>query len=126
MSACVVDSSAIMAVFYGEPGIEAVIGRLAQAAISSVNFAEIVGKLCEDGVPEAEARAHILEFGLEVVMFDVDQASVAGGLRPVTRAKGLSLGDRACLALAQVRGLPVLTADRAWDQLTGFDITLIR
>ena len=126
MSACVVDSSAVMAVLYGEPGTEAVIGRLSRAAISSVNFAEIVGKLCEDGASEAEARAHILEFDLEVVAFDVDQAAIAGGLRPVTRPQGLSLGDRACLALARMRGLPVLTADRAWGGLTGFDITIIR
>jgi ribonuclease VapC len=123
---CVVDSSVVMAVLYGEPGIDTAITRLSQAAISSVNFAEVVSKLCEDGVSAAEAQAHILEFDLEVVPFDLDQATIAGALRPITRAQGLSLGDRACLALARQRNVTVLTADRAWSRLSGFDITLIR
>jgi PIN domain nuclease of toxin-antitoxin system len=52
-----------------------------------------------------------------VVDFDAAQARVAGDLRSLTRAQGLSLGDRACLALAQALGLPVMTADRAWASL---------
>ncbi len=126
MSDCVVDSSVVMAVLYSEPESDAMIDRLPLAAMSSVNFAEVISKLCEDGVAEAEARIHVLELGVEVIAFDVDQAAAAGALRPATRAHGLSLGDRACLALGQQRNLPVLTADRVWAQLSGFNITIIR
>jgi PIN domain nuclease of toxin-antitoxin system len=55
--------------------------------------------------------------GLEVAEFDADQAYQAGLLRPLTRQFGLSSGGRACLALTRSRGLPVLTADQAWEAL---------
>jgi PIN domain nuclease of toxin-antitoxin system len=38
-------------------------------------------------------------------------------LRPLTREHGLSLSDRACLALPKRLDLPALTADTAWSRL---------
>jgi len=38
-------------------------------------------------------------------------------LRPLTRQVGLSLADRACLALAHRLGTRALTADSAWSGL---------
>ena len=73
-----------------------------------------------------EARLSIEALELEVIPFEVEQAMLTGGLRLETRALGLSLGDRACLAASRNLGLPIFTADRAWGQLSGFDITLIR
>jgi PIN domain nuclease of toxin-antitoxin system len=64
--------------------------------------------------------------GAEIVDFEIDQACITGKLRTATRAAGLSLGDRACLALAAKRNLPAMTADQAWGRLKDFNVILIR
>lgn len=128
MSSVVLDASAVLAVLHGEPGADVVASALVGTAIiSSVNLAEIVGKLADAGVPR-RSMAEILDpLGIEVAPFDADLAYRAGMLRPLTRGKGLSLGDRACLALALERALPVLTADAIWHDLAvGVDVRPIR
>jgi len=122
----VLDSSAVLALLLAEPGADRVKAALPGAFLSVVNFAEVVIKLCDRGMPTVEARSVVEALGVELVDFEVEQACIVGSLRKATRAAGLSLGDRACLALAQLRGLPALTADIAWSKLSGFDIVLIR
>lgn len=122
----VLDSSAVLALLLGEPGAEAVTAALPGALLSTVNLAEVVAKLCERGMPAGEARAAIEATGVALVDFGVDQACLSGDLRKMTRPRGLSLGDRACLALARLRDLPALTADSAWEGLAGFDVVVIR
>lgn len=126
MSDVVLDSSAVLALLTNEPGTDVVEAALPGALLSTVNLAEIVAKLCERGMPAEEATSLIYSIGVEVAEFDTEQATRSGELRVSTRSAGLSLGDRACLALAQVRALPVLTADTAWGQLKHLDIRLIR
>jgi ribonuclease VapC len=126
VSSAVLDSSAVLALLLAEPGAERVRACLPGALLSTVNLAEVISKLCERGMPAGEARRAVEMIGAEPVDFDREQASLVGALRPVTRAAGLSLGDRACLALGRLRGLPVLTTDAAWGQVAGFDITVIR
>jgi len=122
----VLDSSALLALLLGEPGAERVKVALPGALLSSVNMAEVVSKLCERGMPAAEARSAIEATGVRIVDFDADQACLSGELRPVTRSAGLSLGDRACLALARLNHLPTMTADTPWRELQGFDLIFIR
>lgn len=128
MSNSVVDSSAVLILVQDEPGAaEAASVVAAGALISSVNFSEVVAKLADWGITEREIRARLARLVLQIVDFDADQALRAGMLRQVTRAAGLSLGDRACLALAQGRDLPVVTADRSWRSLNiGVEIRLLR
>jgi ribonuclease VapC len=126
MSEAVLDSSAVLALLLGEPGAERVKPALPGALLSAVNFAEIITKLCERGMPQNQARIAIETIGVEVVDFGIDQACITGELRNRTRSAGLSLGDRACLALAQQRNLPAITADTAWGHLPGFDVIVIR
>lgn len=126
MSEAVLDSSAVLALLLGEPGAERVKPTLPGACLSTVNFAEIVTKLCERGMPQDQARLAIEAIGVEVVDFGIDQACMTGELRNRTRSAGLSLGDRACLALAQQRNLPAITADTAWSQLPEFNVIVIR
>lgn len=126
MSEAVLDSSAVLALLLAEEGARRVAAALPGALLSTVNYAETVSKLCERGMPAAEARAAIEAIGIEPIDLDVDQACMIGDLRKETRTAGLSLGDRACLALARQRRLPAITADVAWGRLTGFQIIVIR
>lgn len=127
MAKVVLDASALLTLFQGEPGSELVAQQIGDAAISAVNLSEVVAKLAEQGFSEAIARDSLAALDLEVVDFDGEQAFVAGFLRPGTRNLGLSLGDRGCLSLAQRLGLPVLTADRSWRELdVGVKVRVIR
>jgi PIN domain nuclease of toxin-antitoxin system len=123
----VLDASALLAVLRAEPGSDLVEPRLEGARIGAVNLSEVVTKLIDDGVPEAEIRRAIGRLELDVHVFDAQHAYSAGVLREATRAFGLSLGDQACLALAQSLGAPALTADRSWSRLDlGIAIEVIR
>lgn len=117
------DASSALAFLLDEPGGSEVVGFLEDgAAMSSANWAETLTKLAERGedpdhVTERLIQQGILGVGLTIVPLDEAQARQIARLRMVTRATGLSLGDRACLALAQVLGVPAVTADRAWATL---------
>src|SRR5918994_7704265 len=117
VSEIVLDASALMAVLREEPGAAGVEAVLDDAAISTVNLSEVQAKLVERGSPAEAAWSWLVDLDLDVVDFDASQARVAGNLGPLTRAHGLSFGDCACLALAQILGVPALTADRAWAGL---------
>ncbi len=127
MSRVVLDASAIIAAIGSEPGAEVVLKHIHSAAVSTVNLAEVKSKLVERGFPPRDAWEAANSFSREVFDFDREQANVAGGLTAATRQYGLSLGDRACLALAIVLKAPVYTADRAWATLDlGIAIKLVR
>lgn len=125
----VFDASAALAVAFAEPGAAKAERLMADgdAVISSVNQAEVLTRLLERGLSEAEATVVCASLRLAVLPFTAGQAVLSGKLRLATRALGLSLGDRCCLALAQDNaGAEVVTADRPWKSLKGFRITLIR
>lgn len=123
----VLDASALLAVLLGEPGADRVEPYLPGAVISAVNLSEAAGKLMEKGAPEEAVRTAIASIGLAVIDFDEAQAMAAAALRPRTRQLGLSLGDRACIALGETRGGKVLTCDAAWSALdTPADIVQVR
>ena len=114
----VLDSSALLAVLNGEPGAEVLTpGILAQATCSTVSLAEVHGKLVSRGMLENDAWIATTYAIEQPEEFTVAHARLAGRLISETRALGLSLGDRACLALAIHLGLPIYTADRAWKKL---------
>ncbi|HKR90107.1 MAG TPA: type II toxin-antitoxin system VapC family toxin [Phenylobacterium sp.] len=127
MAEAVLDASAVLAMVRNEPGGEHVREVLPRAVISAVNYAEIVTKLIDHGVSDSTAAEVVGDLDLEVVMLDAETAMEACLLRESTRRWGLSLGDRACLALARARGLPAVTADRSWASVdVGVEIVLIR
>jgi len=113
----VLDSSAFLAMVNEEPGASMVEALLPVAVIGAVNLAEIVSKLRDKGVGEADVEAMLALFNLDVRPLTAMQAFRAGHLRDVTRHSGLSLGDRACLSLAMELGAVALTADREWQQI---------
>ena len=123
----VADSSAVLALLKQEPFRGFDPRRLFGATISAVNFSEVLEKLCSGGLSDGEAEEAIAGLSLGVVDFDEPQARAAAHLRPHTRRAGLSLGDRACLALGLRLGEPVATADRVWASLDlGVEVILIR
>lgn len=127
MTGVVLDSSAVLAVINAEPGAERVIDLLDGALLSAVNHAEVMTKLVERGIDRALARSTILKIGIQVIEFGIDLADRTGELRPQTRHLGLSLADRACLALAEREGVPAVTADKKWAAAElGIEIQLIR
>lgn len=131
--ASVLDASALLAYLQGEPGAEVVAYALVQgAAISTVNWAEVLSKLAERGQDPDMVATHLTEQGLldkAIVIYPLDEtlARAVAKLYLPTRSAGLSLGDRACLALALSLGLPALTSERVWDNLNlGVDVRRIR
>jgi ribonuclease VapC len=127
MSKWVLDASALLAFLNKEPGHERVEQEIFNAIVSAVNISETIAKLMEVGMPEKEIELVLGYLSCEVKSFELDDAIACAKLRQITRHLGLSLGDRACLALAVQLGLPVLTADRAWSSLSlGIPIEVIR
>ena len=113
----VLDSSALLCLLNGEAGAERVAEALPFAVIGAVNLAEVVTKLRECGLSAEEVEEALGGFNLDVRPFTAVQAYSTGQLRQSTRSQGLSLGDRACLALAVELGAPALTADQAWGKV---------
>lgn len=126
MTQIVLDASALLALLNSEPGAEVVAAVATRAVMSAVNFSEVVTKLADSGMPEDTIRLVLAGLGLEVMAFDAEQGMTAGLLRVKTRTMGLSLGDRACLALGIFLKLPVLTADQTWIDVADVDVRLIR
>lgn len=128
MNEVVLDASAILAVLDREPGAEKLTAELLnRAVVSSVNLAEIQTVLVSRGQAHDEAWHDACGPVREVAAFTEEQARITGGLADRTRSLGLSLGDRACLALGLQLGAPVYTADRAWKKLKlGISIHLLR
>lgn len=117
MSNSVLDASALLALLDSEPGEEYVRAAIPLGMVSTVNLAEVYSKLSDRGAATWSALQE-LRFAMgEVVPFTDEMAELAGRLRPITRSLGLSLGDRACLALAMLRDADVITADRSWTKL---------
>jgi ribonuclease VapC len=124
----VLDASAMLAVLNGEPGCEKLtLQMLSHAAASTVNLAEVHAKLVSRGGDPDEAWEDTLSSVQESMPFTEEHAKVAGSLTNATRALGLSLGDRACLALALTLQVPAYTTDRSWKKLDlGIRIHVIR
>lgn len=121
----VLDASAILAWVHREPGGSLVRSARRTSAVSAVNWSEVAQKAAQRGVNVARRRAVLEGVGLVIVPFGADDAETVAALW--AEARHLSLADRACLALGRRLDLPVLTADRAWRDLSlGVDVRLIR
>lgn len=127
MADWVLDASAVLAVVLTEPGGDIVRPLIADSLLNAVNLAEVTTRLLDLGFPSARIDSRLARLRFTVVPFDEGLALSAGLLRAQTRHLGLSVGDRACLALAQREQLPALTADRSWTKLdVGVEVVLIR
>ncbi len=125
----VLDASALLALILEQPGAERVEPHVPGGTASAVNLGEVVARLRDLGIAEADVDEIIAAMQLDVHGHDLGAALAAGQLRPATRSAGLSLADCACLALARTLRLPALTGDRGWlgaADAVGVRIELIR
>jgi ribonuclease VapC len=114
---CVIDASALIALFFNEPGATDVLKhvRNSMGLVSIVNYCEVLTELYETGFPVKEFDTVFDGMPLTLVDINKEISRYAAALRPSTRHAGLSLGDRYCLACAYYYRGTALTADRAWN-----------
>lgn len=126
-AAHVLDASALLATLANEPGGEQVEPLLDGAAMSALNWAEVLQRYEAAGLELADRREQVESLGVSLRPFDTRQAELAAGLYSRTREVGLGIADRACLALALDLGAEPVTADRAWAEVdVGVEVRLIR
>lgn len=109
----VLDASALLAWLQGEPGMNNV--TLEGAVINSVNWSEVVQKAEQNGVTMTGIRDELGALGLDLRGFSLEEGQKAAELYPLTKAHGLSLGDRACLATAFTLSGTAITAEQVWN-----------
>lgn len=114
MTSCVLDASALIAFLFREAGAEAAVWHIPGGLISTVNYSEVVARALEKRMALETINYELGRLPMAVVPFDAPLATLAATLKAPTRALGLSLADRACLALGLDRKLPVVTGDRDW------------
>jgi PIN domain nuclease of toxin-antitoxin system len=125
--AVILDASAVLAYLFSERGEETVLAELGRSVTSAVNWAEVCQRAMALGAWTDSMRSEFESTGAQVVPVEPVHAEHAALLREPTRAKGLSLADRICFALAASRNLPVVTADTAWAEVdVGVEVRLIR
>lgn len=124
---CVLDASALLCLLQGEPGAAAVERAISGSVLSAVNWAEVVQKAHGRGLTVEDLRAELESLGLAILPFTAEDAERAAALWPLTRSAGLSLGDRACLALAARLDRRAFTTDRAWARVdAGIEVIVVR
>jgi ribonuclease VapC len=122
----VLDASALLAYLFREAG-HGIVGKyLESACISTVNLSEVAGRFTRDGIDASLFIQEMQKTSIEIVLFTQIHALYAANLISQTQRYGLSLGGRACLALAKERQLAALTADTVWTDLAGIDVDVIQ
>ena len=123
----VLDASALLAFLHGDPGADVVEPLVESCVISTVNWAEVLQRVLSWGVDATGLLEDLAALGMQFLPFTVEEAEVTARFWSMTREAGLSLGDRACLSLAQILELPAVTADRRWATLNvATEVRLIR
>jgi len=120
----VIDASALLAVLQKEIGYLTVVPLLNGAYISTVNLSEVLQKVEQKGLKISNLVNSLEGLGLQLVSFTPEQAELTANLWKTTQPLGLSLGDRACLALAQSLNAIAITADKAWINISNIQLNI--
>ena len=124
----VVDTSALLALIQQEKGADQVNALMGKMVMSTVNVTETLGVLQRTQIYSSESLPFVSDILQSMIDFDLIQARITADLELKTKSKGLSLGDRACIALGIHLQAPIYTADKIWAELAleQADIRLIR
>jgi PIN domain nuclease of toxin-antitoxin system len=124
----VFDASCVLAALFDEAGSADIVQLWGEfeGVISAVNHAEVVTKLAERGATEDEIHIILEGVPLTVLPFDENDGIQVGLLRPMTKTLGLSLGDRACIALGKKLNATIITADKAWKGIKRIEVVVVR
>lgn len=127
----VMDASALLALMQGERGGDLVDELIVEheCVASSVNIVEVGTRLVDKGLAPIHLARTLKELDVQTIDFDLEQALLSATMRVSTRQAGLSLGDRACLALAQLMNGTAVTSDSAWvdvAEAVGVKVLMIR
>jgi ribonuclease VapC len=127
MAEVILDSSAILAVLNSEPGGDKVVSVMPRSLVSVANEAEVITVLIRGGKSSDQALEFVADLPYRRIDLDASLARRAGTLWREVKPRGLSLGDRCCLALAEREKLPVLTGDKRWADLSlGIEVRLFK
>ena len=127
MAEVVLDSSAVLGLLWSERGSDQVAAVIHNSLLSVVNEAEVISVLIQRGETPQNAMEIALRLPCLIVDLDRQLARRAGSLWRYFKKRGLSLGDRCCLALAEREHLPVLTSDKRWADLSiGVEVRLFK
>jgi PIN domain nuclease of toxin-antitoxin system len=128
MNKVLFDASALLILINKEKGNEIAEKCLGNIIISSVNHSEVCSKLMDYGMSDIECADIIDSLVSKVIDFDIELSLMAAKLKNYTKQKGLSLGDRACIATGIKYNLEIYTADKAWIECKILDakIKLVR
>lgn len=127
MNRFVLDTSALLALLFGEPGADFTTARGENGLVSAVCYSEAIAKSLDRSVPQETIAELLTSLNLTIIPFDQLHAGVAASLRPATRGMNFSFADRACLATGSIANLPVLTGDRDWANVdVGVEVVVIR
>ena len=121
----VLDSTAVIALLYAEPGHKYVQEVLDKSAVSAVNLAEVVNKLAQRGPSSEAVRESLFRLELRVEDWSEDLAYRSAEFSPFSKSHGLSLGDRACLTLAKQLRATAVTSDRAWRRVPSLGVPIM-
>ncbi len=116
----VLDTSAILVLLSMEEGHEVVDENLENAIVSSVSLSEIITVLAQKGLKHEDVAQSLKDTFPQIEEFNAAQAIIAASFVEPE----LSFGDRACLALAKYKNIPILTANKAWQELKLEEIEL--
>jgi ribonuclease VapC len=127
VTSAVIDTSALLALCFVEPGADATIAHGKNGILSAVSYSETIAKAGDEGMPTEEVAEALALLKLTIVPFDEAHAVAAASFRPATRNLNVSFADRACLGAALLSNRPVLTADRKWEKIScGVEMIFIR
>jgi ribonuclease VapC len=121
----VFDASALLVLLNQEHGYEKVEQYISKAIMSAVNVSETISVLFDFGISLDEATQLINSIINEIIPFGIEHATETAELKKLTKPYGLSLGDRACLSLAKIKKLPVLTANKIWSKINHKNLNVI-
>lgn len=119
MNKVVLDASALLALINSEKGADKVEPLIGRIVMSSVNITEVASKIYDllGSNNEEQCKLSIEPFIHSIIEFDKTQSYLTAALKNQTKHQGLSLGDRACIALGITLDLPIYTADKVWSEL---------